>query len=86
MGLTMVFVLLAGSYWNLASGNAEMANTLQVVSGAFGLVAVAAGWWIFLAQMLASVDFPIQLPVGDISHLIKPLSARQAKKEGYAEP
>lgn len=85
-GLTMVFLLLTGSYWSLASGNMDMANSLQVVAGAFGLMAVAAGWWIFFAQMLASVDFPIQIPVGDISHMIKPLSARQAKKEGYAEP
>ena len=82
----MVFVTLSGSYWCLALGEKDVANTLQVVAGAFGLMAVLAGWWIFFAQMLASVDFPIQLPVGDISHLIKPLSARQAKKEGYPEP
>ena len=85
-GLTMVFVLLTGSYWNSAINNMDMANRLQIVAGAFGFMAVMAGWWIFFAQMLASVDFPIQIPVGDISHLIKPLSAQQAKKEGYPEP
>lgn len=82
----MVFVLLTGSYWSLAANDIDTANKLQVVAGAFGLMAVLAGWWIFFAQMLASVDFPIEIPVGDISHLIKPLSARQAKKEGYPEP
>lgn len=30
-----------------------------------------AGWYIFLALLLASVDFPIQIPVGDLSTIIK---------------
>lgn len=38
--------------------------------------------WIFFAQMLVSVDFPLELPVGDISHIIKGQSERkQAKKQ-----
>ena len=40
-----------------------------------------AGWWIFFAQMLASVDFPVQIPVFDISHLLKPGSAKVSNKE-----
>lgn len=40
-----------------------------------------AGWWIFLAQMLASVDFPVQIPVFDISHIIKPASAKLKEKD-----
>ena len=39
--------------------------------GAFTFVTSMAGWWIFLAIMLASVDFPIALPVGDLSSVIK---------------
>ena len=35
-----------------------------------------AGWWLFLAIMLAAVDFPIALPVGDLSTLIKGASDR----------
>ena len=30
-----------------------------------------AGWWIFLAIMLASLDFPFGLPVGDLSVYVK---------------
>ncbi len=60
-----------------------MAQQLQVAAGAFGFMAVMAGWWIFFAQMLASVDFPFEIPVGDISHLIKPMSEKKAMKDRY---
>ena len=82
-GLLMTFVVLTGSYWHLALGHKELASKLQVASGAFGFMAVMAGWWIFFAQMLASVDFPFEIPVGDISHLIKPLSEVRAAKKKY---
>ncbi|MDI1488793.1 MAG: hypothetical protein OHK93_008069 [Ramalina farinacea] len=82
-GLLMTFVVLTGSYWHLAMGNAVMAQKLQVAAGAFGFMAVMAGWWIFFAQMLASVDFPIEIPVGDISHFIKPLSEVKSAKSKY---
>ncbi len=42
-----------------------------------------AGWWIFFAQMLASVDFPFQIPVGDISHIIKGASTRIQEREQF---
>lgn len=34
--------------------------------------------------MLAAVDFPLQIPVGDISHIIKGASVRQKEKEQYS--
>ena len=40
--------------------------------------------WIFFAQMLVSVDFPLELPVGDISHLIKGASERQRSREQFS--
>ena len=40
--------------------------------------------WIFLAQMLASVDFPYPLPVGDISHLIKSETERKSMKQQFS--
>ncbi|KAL6717161.1 hypothetical protein ACLMJK_005076 [Lecanora helva] len=83
LGLLMTFVVLTGSYWALGAGNGALAQKLQVAAGAFGFMAVMAGWWIFFAQMLASVDFPFQIPVGDISHLITPLSERVKQKEGF---
>ena len=52
-------------------------------AGAFGFMACMAGWWIFFAQMLASVDFPFQIPVGDISHIIKGYSTRVQEREQF---
>ena len=82
-GLMMLFAVLTGSYWNAAIGSTALAQQQQFVAGGFGMMATSAGWWIFLAQMLASVDFPVQLPVGDISHLITPFSARVKAKEAF---
>ena len=84
LGLLLTFVVLTGAYWQVAQGNMLFAHKLQVAAGAFGFMAVTAGWWIFFAQMLASVDFPIQIPVGDISHLITPMSERTKQHEKYS--
>ena len=60
--LVPAFGCLAGAYWHLAQGNAAMATTLQVAAGAFCFVTCMLGWWIFSAILLASLDFPFQLP------------------------
>lgn len=39
--------------------------------GACLFVTSLAGWWILVALMLAVVDFPLSLPVGDLSSVIK---------------
>ncbi|KAI4163356.1 MAG: hypothetical protein LQ342_003091 [Letrouitia transgressa] len=84
-GLFFTFALLTGSYWHLAQDTpAPTALNLQIASGAFALLASLAGWWVFLAQMLASVDFPYQMPVGDISHLIRSGSSRAQEKEQFS--
>lgn len=82
-GLMMCFVLDTGAYWHLAAGNGDLGTKLQIASGAFLFLAVSAAWWIFFAQMLASVEFPFEIPVGDISHFIKPLSEVKAAKTKY---
>jgi succinate-acetate transporter protein len=60
--LTIAFSCLTGAYWQVANGNASLAGTLQKTAGAFTFVTSASGWWIFIAQMLAALDFPFQLP------------------------
>lgn len=82
-GLMLGFLVEAGSYWNSALGNSEVANGLLVGAGALYFVADLAGWWVLLSQLLQSVDFPIQVPVGDISHLIKGFSERPKSSKGY---
>ncbi|MCJ1250300.1 hypothetical protein MMC30_007526 [Trapelia coarctata] len=81
--LVPAFGLLAGAYWQLAQGNATLGGNLVIAGGAFLWVTCVAGWYIFAAQVLACVDFPLSLPVGDLSTLIKGASARAARKEEH---
>jgi len=60
--LVPAFGCLAGAYWQLALGNAALATKLQVVAGALTFITDMCGWWIFFAILLASLDFPFQLP------------------------
>lgn len=89
--LTLVpaFGCLAGAYWHLAlafgagaTAPPPIVNTLLVAAGALTFITDMAGWWIFFAIMLAALDFPFQLPVGDLSTLIKGASEKaKLKKE-----
>ncbi|MCJ1297862.1 hypothetical protein MMC08_000650 [Hypocenomyce scalaris] len=85
--LVIAFCLLAAAYWYMAKETAtpaDMTKALkcEIAAGAFLFVTCMSGWWIFFAQMLASVDFPFQVPVFDISHLIKPGSAKVSEEKG----
>ena len=60
--LVPAFGCLAGAYWHLAQGNVSTALTLLKAGGACCFVVCALGWWIFFAILLASLDFPFQLP------------------------
>lgn len=79
--LTLGFAVLSGSYWQAAQGNADISRKLVIATGAFFFVTCLAGWWIFFAIMLAALDFPFQIPVGDLSTMIKGLSARKKEKD-----
>ncbi|KAK1239391.1 hypothetical protein MKX07_008879 [Trichoderma sp. CBMAI-0711] len=78
--LTIAFGLLTGAYWAMAedfTGNAQFSHKLIVGAGASTFVTCLAGWYILLAISLAIVEFPIQLPVGDLSNVIKARSIRE---------
>lgn len=74
--LVFTFTLLAGCYFQLNNANVVLAGKLQEAAGAFAFVACLFGWWIFVAIMLASLDFPFSVPVGDLSNLMKGASQR----------
>lgn len=89
--LVLGFSLLAGSYWQSANGIGNkdasaiaLAGRLQIAGGASLFVTCLSGWWIFSAIMLAALDFPFAIPVGDLSTLIKGASARAKEKESMA--
>ncbi|EFX04936.1 gpr1-like plasma membrane protein [Grosmannia clavigera kw1407] len=77
--LILTFSFLTGAYFVLAmnyTGNAVLSAKLLKAAGASAFVTSAFGWWTFFAMMLASIDFPISLPVGDLSKMIKPASSK----------
>lgn len=89
--LVVAFSLLTSVYWHTANGigskdatQLALANRLQIAAGATLFVTSLAGWWIFFAIMLAALDFPFQIPVGDLSTLIKGASEREKSKEQMA--
>ncbi|KAB8292522.1 hypothetical protein EYC80_008232 [Monilinia laxa] len=86
--LFLGFSLLTASYWHKANGigntNAAelaLADRLQIAAGACLFVTSIAGWWMFFSLMLTALDFPFQIPVCDLSTLIKGASERQKSKE-----
>lgn len=56
----------------------EMIDTnLLQAGGACGFVTCMSGWYILIAVLFAIVDFPIQIPVGDLSTVIKGKSEKE---------
>ncbi|OJJ54784.1 hypothetical protein ASPSYDRAFT_476225 [Aspergillus sydowii CBS 593.65] len=74
--LVITFGLLAGAYFQLANGAMDVAAKLQEAAGAFNFALCWPIWWILLTQILESVDFPIALPVGDLSSIVRGRSQR----------
>lgn len=60
--IDIAFALLAAAYWQANNGNLGLSHNLQVAAGAVAFVTCLFGWWIFMAIMLASLDFPFSLP------------------------
>ncbi|KAK6542843.1 hypothetical protein TWF694_006783 [Orbilia ellipsospora] len=84
-GLELTFGLLTGVYFYAAEGNASTAHRLTVGAGACALVAGVCGWYIFVAQLLAALDFPFELPVGDLSGFILSATERRKRNTGARE-
>ncbi|KAK4935550.1 hypothetical protein LTR10_023413 [Elasticomyces elasticus] len=86
--LIFAFACAAGAFWNLALGNVHAGERLTVAAGAFTFALTMMVWYLLIVQLLESVDFPITLPVGDLSQRIKGKKERLARKEGVnvAEP
>lgn len=77
--LVLSFTTLAGAFWQTANGDAVLALRLQKTSGAMAFITSLLGWYLLFVQMLAAVDFPVLLPVGDLSRFIKGASERVKK-------
>lgn len=59
-------------------------DTSNQAGGSTGFVVMIIGWYLLLALMLTTVDFPFNLPVGDLSQIIPSgtdLRKRKQKKD-----
>lgn len=72
--LIPAFGCLAGYFFCAAIGEVKL--VLLTAAGALTFVICLLGWYLFLVQLLAAVDFPLNLPVGDLSGFIKGASER----------
>ena len=72
--LVPAFGCLAAVFFYAAEG--VVATKLQTSAGALTFVVCLLGWYLFFIQLCAAVDFPLNLPVGDLSRFIKGASER----------
>jgi len=82
----LIFATLVASFGCLAEfffsiGESSPNITMQHAAGGCTFVTSLLGWYLFIVQLLAAVDFPLNLPVGDLSGFIKGASERAAAKE-----
>ncbi|KAL3489185.1 GPR1/FUN34/yaaH family-domain-containing protein [Aspergillus germanicus] len=71
---------LSGSFFSLVHGNAALALQLQHVAAGLLLAGCCIGFYIFLSLVLASVDFPLAIPLGDLSTIIKRAKEKAEKR------
>ncbi|KAK2608583.1 hypothetical protein QQS21_002930 [Conoideocrella luteorostrata] len=64
------FVIFGCSRLYGAQGDEKMLKTLQHAAGALGFASICTGWYLFLAEILAGTDFPIQVPIFDLSQRV----------------
>ncbi|QIW96766.1 hypothetical protein AMS68_002284 [Peltaster fructicola] len=78
---TVTFPCLTASYFYAADGMLAASNTCRIVGAAFAFVASIVAWYLWFSLVLESVDFPIALPVGDLSRFIKGRQQRISEQE-----
>lgn len=62
---------LSASFFAVAHGASDSALTFQHAGAGLLLGVSLLGWYIFFALVLLSVDFPLCLPLGDLSTVIR---------------
>lgn len=76
----VAFPFLAASYFAGAAGHASKSKNCRVTGGAFAFIGSMAAWYLFISMILESVDFPISLPVGDLSTRFKGKTQRTQER------
>ncbi|ETI28496.1 hypothetical protein G647_00945 [Cladophialophora carrionii CBS 160.54] len=69
-GLFVGFVFLTATFWFVAEGNAT-ASRMLYLGGASFFLSCMAGWYLLFALLFIAVDFPLRLPLVDLSVWVK---------------
>jgi len=77
--LVPAFGCLAEFFFSIGRGAPNL--SMQHAAGGLVFTTSLLGWYLFIVQLLAAVDFPLNLPVGDLSRFIKGASERTNKDE-----
>ncbi|QKX59530.1 uncharacterized protein TRUGW13939_06664 [Talaromyces rugulosus] len=79
--LGLLNVLLACADWEAAKGHMGVSENLQVASGAVAFALSFPAWYIWTAQLFLTVDFPLSLPIGDLSTRFRGASDRKSSQK-----
>jgi uncharacterized protein len=82
--LVPAFSCLAATFWKIAEGTPGALSTAvhaQHAAGGLFFAVSLLGWYLLFVQLLASVDFPLSLPVGDLSRFVKGASEKAKAAE-----
>lgn len=83
--LLPTFSCLSGAFFQLSKGNTVLGTQLQHAGAGILLAISFLGWYLFTVLVLAGVDFPLSLPTGDLSTVIKGATEKaKAKKDTSA--
>ena len=82
MLFVIAFGFLSSSYFYAAAGHAAISHTCTVGGGACAFTASMVAWYLWTSMMFESVDFPVSLPVGDLSTHFKGKKDRAAAAAG----
>jgi len=77
IGAMLGFACISAGLFHFAEGGLVTGGRLLKAGGGCFFVASMAGWYMTFAVMLAVLDFPFQVPVFDLSTVIKGYSEKQ---------
>ena len=77
---TTAFPCLAAAYFYGARGHVAASNANRIAGGAQAFTASMIAWYLWCSMVFESVDFPLVLPVGDLSTRFKGRTERLAAK------
>lgn len=79
--MLVIVACLSASFFAVSHGQTGPAIVFQHAGAALLLVVSLLGWYIFFALILLSVEFPFNLPLGDLSTLVSGMKKRTTEKE-----